>query len=230
MPAQCRSYIQGARLRVTRLDECGIPVEGLCSTVTSDGFVSVEMTDELTDAEDITQVNAQGVNCYFERSNPQLNFITVTITMCNVDPDLFEMTTGSPIVLDAAGDSVGFATDTDTYATANFALEIWTKIARTQACPPGGAEYGYLLLPWVFGASQGDLTIENAGINFTIAGSTHAGTAWGVGPYDVVTGVGGVPSPLLSPLTDTTHRHMQLTQLAPPAVVCGCQPLVITSP
>lgn len=231
MATQCRSYVQGVMMRATRLDECGNPVEGPCSTVTTKGFITVAMTDELTDAEAITRQNAQGENCYFEQSNPQLNFISVTLTMCAVDPDFFEITTGSPLVLNGAGDTVGFATDTETYAKANFALEVWTKIARTVACAPGAAvELGYLLLPWVSGASQGDVEIGNDGIDFTIAGSTHSGTSWGVGPYDVVLDELGVAGPLLSPLTATTHRHMQLTEVPAPAAICGCQPLDLVSP
>jgi len=231
MATQCRSYIQGLMMRATRLDECGNPVEGPCSTVTTKGFITVAMTDELTDAEAITRVAADGSNCYFEQSDPNLNFISVTLTMCLVDPDFFEITTGSPLVLNGAGDTVGFATDTETYAKANFSLEVWTKLARTVACAPGvAAEYGYLLLPWLGGASQGDVEIGNDGIDFTIAGSTRAGTSWGVGPYDVVLDELGVAGPLLSPLTATTHRHMQLTTVAPPAAVCGCQPLDLVSP
>lgn len=231
MATQCRSYIGGLIMRATRLDECGNPVEGPCSTVTTDGFITVAMSDDLTDAEAITRQNAAGRNCYFEQSDPQLNFIGVTLTLCSVDPDFFEITTGSPLILNGTGDTVGFATDTETYAQANFALEVWTKLARTVACPTGAAsEHGYLLLPWVAGAAQGDVEISNDGIDFTIAGSTRNGTSWGVGPYDVVLDEMGVAGPLLSPLTATTHRIMQLTQVQPPEAVCGCQPLELPSP
>lgn len=230
MASICHNPIQGTRMRLTRIDECGIPVEGACSTVVSAGFISVAMTDNIEPPDEFKVKNAAGDYCFPPiRSRPLLNWIETAIQFCQVDPELFELATGSPLVLDAAGDAVGFGTDDDTYATGRFALEVWTNLAGNTACDANGQRYGYLLLPFVKEGTWGDLTIENGPISFTINTVTQSGNGWGSGPYDVVLNEDGDPSPLLSAIPTQRQRHYQLTQVAPPDASCGCQPLVIPS-
>lgn len=230
MPTICHPLVQGLGLRATRLDECGVVVGGECGTVVHRQFVSVGMSDDVTAPENITQLDAQGNQIYSEQALPQLNFVSAEITIAKADPDLYEMMTGAPLVMDAAGNAVGNQDQTDTYGTANYGLEIWTKVGRTGACPPGGAEYGYILLPWLAKASIGDVTIENGAVNFVITALTQTGSGWGLGPYDVMNDVGGIPGPLVTPVAATGHRYRAITQVPPPADVCGCQPLVLESP
>jgi hypothetical protein len=231
MASICHNPIQGNTMRVTRLgqDGCCSPVEGDCSTVVSEGFVSVAMTDNVEAPTEIKQLNAQGIYCYPPvRTQPQLNWIELTIQFCQVDPELFELVTGSPLVLDANGDAVGFGTDNDTYATGRFALEVWTNLGGSAACVDG-ERFGYLLLPCMKEGTFGDLTIENGPINFTVNAVTNGFNDWGVGPYDVVLDGAGLPSPLLSPIPTQRQRQWQVVDLAPPASSCGCQPLIIPS-
>jgi hypothetical protein len=220
-------------MRVTRLDNCGIPVEGACSTVVSSGFISVSMTDNIEPPDEIKQKNAAGNYCYSPyRTTPLLNWVEVAIQFCEVNPELFEMVTGSPIISNdtlPAAEAIGFATDSDSYATARFALEVWTNLAGSQACTASGERYGYLLLPFLKEGTFGALNIENAAINFTVNAITAAGTQWGVGPYDVILDNAGDPSPLLAALPATRHRQWMLTQLAPPEPGCDCVELVIPS-
>lgn len=235
MPTVCRPLVRGLRLRVTRVDpECGDLVEGECSTVVSGGFVSVAMTDNFEAPTVASQMNAAGVFCYYDETTPQLTNITSVITFCDVDPDLFEITTGSPLVVDGAGNAVGFDTDHTTYATGNYALEIWSKVPpgiNDPACPPGGLPYyGYFLLPWQKNGTFTAPTIENGAVNFAVTSTSQRGTPWGVGPYDVMLDALGDPSPLLDPVSVANHRRFMFTQLAPPEPMCGCQPLVIESP
>jgi hypothetical protein len=217
-------------MRVTRLDgNCCSPVEGDCSTVVSSGFISVSMTDNIEPPDEFKTKNAAGDYCYPPvRTRPLLNWIETEIMFCQVDPELFELITGSPIVTDADGNAVGFGSDNDTYATGRFALEVWTNLAGSSACTDG-ERYGYLLLPCMKEGTFGDLTIENGPINFTVNAVTNGFNDWGVGPYDVVTDEFGLPSPLLSAIPTDRQRHWQLTQRAPPEPSCGCQPLVIPS-
>ncbi len=217
-------------MRVTRLDgDCCSPVEGDCSTVVSEGFVSVTMTDNIEPPDEFKVKNAGGNYCYPPiRTRPLLNWIETEIQFCNVDPELFELITGSPLVLNADGDAIGFGSDNDTYATGRFALEVWTNLGGADACTDG-ATYGYLLLPCMKEGTFGDLTIENGPINFTVNAVTNGFNDWGVGPYDVMLDGDGLPSPLLAALPTQRQRQWMLTQLAPPEASCGCQPLVIPS-
>lgn len=218
-------------MRVTRLDgNCCSPVEGECSTVVSESFISVTMTDNIEPPDEFKQKNAGGVYCYPPvRTLPLLNWIEAEIQFCQVDPEMFELITGSPIITDANGDAVGFASDNDSYATGRFGLEVWTNLAGAQACI-GGEQFGYLVLPCMKEGTFGDLTIENGTITFTVNAVTSGFNDWGVGPYDVVLDGDGLPSPLLSAMPTNRQRQWMLTNLAPPPASCGCQPLVIPSP
>lgn len=231
MASDCFSLVQGKRMRVTRLDSCGAPVEGECSTVVSSGMISVAMTDNIEPPDEFKQKNAEGLYCYPPiRSRPLLNWIELSIQFCRVDPELFEIVTGSPLVLDDSDDpvAIGIGTDDDTYATGRFGLEVWTNLGGAEACEDG-ERFGYLLLPFVVEGTYGDLTIENGPINFTVNTVTKSGNQWGVGPYDVVLDRDGNPSPLLSAIPTNRQRQLMLTRLAPPDASCGCQPLVIPS-
>jgi hypothetical protein len=232
MTSECRSLIQGTRMRATRLNECGEVVYGDCAYVVSEGFISVAMSDNVEDGDEFKQKTAGGVFCVNQRSLPLLNWIETAIEFCEVNPELFELVSGSPLVLDDSSppQAVGFGTDSDSYASASFALEVWTNLARSSAgACVGGTRHGYLLLPWLIEGTIGDITIENGTVNFTVNNITAEGNSWGTGPYDVIVDSLGNPSRLLEPIPTNRHRHLQFTSLAPPDAACSCQELVFSS-
>lgn len=227
MTATCDSYIQGIRLRATRLDECGAPEAGPCGFVVSDGFVNIELSNNETSPTEISQVLASGARCYYLQTPKLLNNVQATIEFCQVDPELFELMTGSPLVLDDEGVAHGFTTDSDAYAIGNVALEVWTNLARNACLVSGGRRWGYYLMPWLYQGSVGKPTIENGAVNFTINEAvTRDGNAWGVGPYDIQLDAADNPSPLFVPLPSTVHDLVYKVNLAPPDALCGCQELV----
>lgn len=231
--ADSLTLIQGTRLRATRIDGCGQPVPGANGQVVTDGFISVALKDNVETGDEFKVKLASGQFCVNQRSKPELNWIEAGITVCQVSPELFEMLTGSDLVYDAGTPpkAVGIQTTASKYATASFALELWTNIARSRgaACAGSQVRYGYLLLPWLVEGVIGDLTFENGPVSFVLNAITASGTDWGVGPYDVVQDALGQPSPLLDPLPTDAHRHLQFTEIPPPPVVVGYQPLVPVS-
>lgn len=228
MVAVCQAPIQGTTMRVQTVNSCGTPNTGSCVSAVSTGFVSVEMQDQVESGQEIVVLNAAGVMCVNEKSPTQLKWIDVTITFCNVDPELFSLITGSTLVLNDAVSpaAVGFQTRTSNYATGAFGLEVWTNMANAQCVTVGTfslVPYGYFLLPRVIEGVVGDLKIENAAVSFTVKGRTKQGTNWGVGPKNVLANMTtAAAEPLLVALPSDTHRHLQWTYLAPPAASCGC--------
>lgn len=232
--AECPTLLQGTRMRATRIDGCGRPVGGADAQVVTKGFISVSIKDNVENGDEFKVKLADGSFCINQRSKPNLNWIELGITMCQVSPELYELLTGSPLVYDDATptpNAVGFGRDGSDYATASFALELWTNLGRSnaQACTGDAVRYGYLLLPWIVEGSIGDLTVENGPISFVINAITSPGNDWGVGPYDVIVDRFGDPSPLLAPIPADRHLHLQMTDMAPPAPVCGYQELVLAS-
>lgn len=225
MTTECLKPLRGKVMRVTKLNACGGYTAGPASVVVSKGFVSVAQTANYRDPDEYEVVNANGELCVNERSDSQLKWLDLVITLCDVDVEMINLMTGSPLVLDDAvsPNNVGFRTREN--VTAHFALEVWTDLAGA-ACVGSTQKYGYVLLPWVRSGTVGDVTIENAAASFTVNARTSAGSQWGTGPYNVRnTAVAPAPAKLLTAIGSTDHRHIEVVTLAPPSPACGATAL-----
>jgi hypothetical protein len=228
MATVCFTPFKIPRVRVTRLNSCGQVVTGSCSQVVSDGIISVEMAKNYEDREEFFVKNGDGQFCVRETNPPILKWIDLTLTFCNVDPDIVNIVAAEPLYSsnDAAATKIGWSTDEGSSANVNFALEGWTRLSGSGVLCTGGQEYGYFLWPWVVEGTIGDMTLENGVANFTVTARTHSNSLWGVGPYNVdysdATPGGTTPIPMLTPILSTQHSRMFITRLAPPAAACGC--------
>lgn len=230
MASECLPVLQFDVARVTRLDQCGEPVDSACAYAVSEGVITLAMTNNNQDRQEYLQLNGQGEICVDEAKEPQLRWINFELTFCNVDPELFNIITAEPLVLSDAVDPVAIGWDTTTDAPLNsyFALEAWTNTGG-DSCEDGTTDYGYFLLPFAVGGQVSDITLENAVINFTVTGRTKKNPLWGTGPYNVrvIEAVldQGEPAPLLTAVGPKVHRRQFWTELPPPPGDCGCQDL-----
>lgn len=218
-------------MRLTRLDACGTPVEGVCSTLVTEGFILVTDTANYQDPEDITQSNANGKLCVDDQSDPALRWLDLEIQLCVIDPDAINMITGDPLVTDDAvsPNTVGYRIDQSLTGTANFALELWSGVPG-QPCSVGGfTTYGYHLYPWVKQATWGERTVQNGAYNITINARTQQGSPWGVGPYSIRRDatVPATLEPLFTAISSDQPYHFELTDAPLPTATCGCTELVI---
>lgn len=236
MSSTCFTPWKIPKIRATQLNACGQPVTG-CSTVVSDGIISIAMTKEYEARQEFFVKNGNGDFCVRETNPPILKWINLVITLCNVDPELVNIMTAEPLVLNDAASPVadGYSTEEGSAANANFALEGWTRLANNASVPcTGGVEYGYAVFPWVVEGTVGDITYENGAANFIVNARTKAGGAWGQGPYfvDYSDNPAGSTTPirLLTPIGARQHERMFITRLAPPAATCGCTTLSSLTP
>lgn len=211
--------VRGRTMRVTKTDGCCGPEYGNDNSIVTDGFVSVGLTARVTDAEEITVINASGKTCVRDTGSATFDGYGVEITFCEVQPCLFSMITGQPVVTNQTGEIVGFKMNSKiTLDSSGFALEVWMGVPGV-ACEGGSGAYGYLLLPCLQGGVIGDFSIENAAVTFTITGAaTKDGNAWGTGPYP------GWELP--SALDDDDHLYVIFTTDAPPEPTDGCVSLL----
>lgn len=220
--------VRGRKMRVTRLDSCGRPVYGPNSQVVSDGFISVALTANVQEGEQITIVNAAGKTTVDDRPESELMGYASEITLTAVNPDIVTMISGQSPVLNPAGDVVGFRMNKDVDAsTFGFALEVWAGIPG-DTCVEGAATEpsGYILLPFNKGGILGDFTIENAAVNAVVTGAnTKSGSLWGAGPYKVA-GTATTPAYLATPILSGDHLHVQYVEVAPPANTDGAFPVL----
>lgn len=237
MTSRCWASVRGEVARFTALDNCCTPVDAACGVVTTDGFISVVLTQELEAAQVITVKNAADRVCTYDPGCDSILDLQAVVTLCKVNPELLSMMTGQEVVLDYAGVAVGTRRSSTINCDLRFSLELWTNVPGT-ACvgTPPVKQYGYFLVPCLRSAViTGDITIDGANaISLELTAKTSIPSNWGTGPdtadqryYVVAADVDNTPSLLLSAIGPTDHDHMQLTTIAPPSVSadCGCEPL-----
>jgi hypothetical protein len=232
MPTTCWPSIRGTVMRLTKLDACGAPVAGAASTLITDGFVSVQLSPQYEDGEETKKKNAAGKIRINDKADDELSGFEVEAQFLGVNPDLFNLMSGAPVVLDHEGNAVGNRFGA-TNVAASVGLEVWSDVPGA-VCEDGLTQYGYFLLPFLHGGRLSDFTIEVSSADFTLTAKTKDGVGWAEGPYDVVLNPGvdpdpAVPGPLLVPLGAKDYLHMQVTTVAPPVVPeeCGASALVI---
>jgi hypothetical protein len=218
-------------VRITKLNSCGQAVTGTCSTVVSDGIISVAATKEYEDRQEFFVKNGDGLFCVRETNAPILKWINLVLTFCNVDPELVNLMTANSTVADdsAAAKKTGYNEDQNAAASSYFAFEGWTRLANQGVSCTGGTEYGYVLYPRVVEGTIGDITYQNDTVSFVVNARTSSGSLWGQGPYfvDLSDNAGTLDTPikLLTPILSDQHSRMFITRAAPPTAACGCTAL-----
>lgn len=223
--------IRARMMRATRLTGCGDPVLGPDSVISTAGFISTTLTPNTITGTAISVENAAGDVCIDDTPVPKFKNYGVEIAFCGVDPELINMFTGQPLVLDASGEVVGFRQNSRVDVTLiGFALEMWSSIAGSACGAEGLTPYGYTLLPFVSGGQLGDVTYENGAVNFTLTGAvTKEDPGWGAGPFNVTRDEDGDPAPLLTVITGGDHFHLEKVTVAPPEASDGAGALGVAA-
>lgn len=236
MADKCFIQFKLPRVRHTLLDACGVPVVGSCSTIATDGIVMIEETTNYRDREEFYPENGNGDFCAEETTPPLAKWVGLKITYCGVDPQLVNMLTGNPVLLDDAvtPNQIGYGVDQGAPNLSNFGFEGWTRLTGSSNCAGSTIQYGYVLYPWVKQATISDVTYQNDTASFVIEAIAVRFSQWGVGPYNVVTSEAvatlGNPFPLFSAITAARYKDVLVTKLAPPPSACGCVALPLAFP
>lgn len=236
--------VKGVRARMTLVDLCGKPIAGPRSRIVTNGWISANVDPQMREAEDLEQTNAEGRVCVQDRTPPELKWYNVTLELCKVNTCLISLMTGWPLVLDYAGNPVGFDDQKEVPSDRGIALELWSGVGADDSCElpttddilaPGAASaalsYGYTLLPVVKELTPGALEFGAQVSTITMTGITASGPRWGLGPYNVVaTNGSNLAGRMLTPLTTKSHKRTLLTTVAPPAATEDCCGLILPSP
>ena len=129
---------------MVRLDNCGRPVVGPRSVITSGGFVSVTASADIEAGEEFLQKNACGEFCINERDCDILKRYNLTINFCKVDPSAVELTTSQTLLVDpTSGDAKGFSLGSKVQCDEGWSLEMWQREFHDRA-----AHFRSLVNPW----------------------------------------------------------------------------------
>lgn len=220
MATKILKSIKGKAVRITRLDDCGNVVEGSCSSLVSECFVSVTLSPEVEAGDEFLVKNAWGDFCINDKDSDRFKWVNATINFAEINPDALDIISNATPVIDGS-DTIG-ATFGTTANESAFALEVWTKRTGVD-CAPGDPEWGYFVVPFIKnGRIDGDVTIENGALTMTVLGQGFAAPAtWDVTPYD--------DNPFIEPFPAGELFGMVITDIQPPTDTNGCVAIVIPS-
>lgn len=234
------SVMRGVRMRITRANDCGAPVEGPKSRQVLDTFVSLKYTRVVKAAEEKEQKNANGDVCASDRTPEERKWYDVEMLLCGIDPETITNLTGYPVILDHNDQPVGYGDRAKVAADYGAVLEIWTLGKSVTDCAPptsdsyfsrltSGKQYGYFIIG-IKEAVPGDMTIEDAILNVSLKGISMSLAGWGKGPYNVVaTDDDLTPGRLLTPMPADRHNQVLRTMIPPPPITDGAVALNITN-
>lgn len=234
--------VKGIRLRATKINRCGLPLEGPGNRLVTSGFISVKLDPVMKERQELEQNNAEGKPFYADTTPATRKHHNAEIALCGVDPDLYAMFTAHERILDYDNKTaIGFADGPDVDNTTGVALEVWTGGVSEGDCPEpldddsvfsqlgSGVNHGYLL----FGASEwtpSGLQVAASFADFMLKGVTIAMPQWGRGVYNVArTDAAGTPGRLLKPVGKKRHLTFFRTPVAPPEVTDGAVALAVQS-
>lgn len=217
-------------VRATRVNQCGAPLVGENAFV-SECVASVAMNVVTDTPDDIIYRAANGAICGVKRGCPSLLGYDVELNFFQVSPQLVDVLTDQPVVLDNLAEPVGWD-NCNIVCDGGFALEFWAELIGQNCTLTGAQKYLYVLLPWISNAYLNDLEIGSDQVTFQAVGSTRAGGQWGLGPYNVVLNgaAPGAPGPLLTALGATCHRRIQITTVPPPTPDPLCDYSAVPAP
>lgn len=237
------AVVKGYALRVTKVDSCGLPIQGSANRIVTEGFIRVNLDPNMKEANEITQENAAGKECVSDRTPAERRWWNTELQLCGVDPDLWSLILLWARVLDYNGDPIGVIDSKSVDDKSGVMFEIWTGGQGDDDCPEplddsifsaaaSGRQYGYL----AFAGNEfvsGAIPVGAEASNFTLTGRTIAPKRWGRGPYNVAAiDPAGTPGRLLVPMySKDSDNHLILfrTPVPPPAPTEGACELAVQS-
>jgi hypothetical protein len=212
---RCASPIKAEVLRVTLLDQCGVPIVGEESAqVTSDSFTEISNSPNYEEGQRFLQRKANGEPCVNERDSGFLNWIEQTVSICTLDPDLVAVVTGDDLITDGP-DNIGVIFGGE-LLNARYSMEVWQPVAGSDACDAeGNQRFIYWAFPHMTDAQIQEFTFANDVFTFGWMGITKpASPLWDIGdPY-----LADNPAATWGP---NKHFAFAITTVAPPEPACG---------
>lgn len=168
------SAVAGLAIRLTRLASDGNIVAGPSANYVTKKFVSLGFTPEYESGDEFTTKAADGSVCVSWKAPDTLKRVTLSIALCDPDPEFTEMIAGGTL-LTAGGKSVGWkAPLVGVDATPNgVAIEVWS-IANVGGRAAAVNPYWHWVFPYAQMHSAGERAIQNDLIATSFEG-------WGVG-------------------------------------------------
>lgn len=182
--------VQGAAIRVTRLDAAGNLMTGPQDSYTMSSFLRVTFTPEYEEGDEITEKGADGSVCVTYKAADTMKRLTMEVAICEPDPE-FTALVGGGILLTrqttpgnaTTAQSVGWAANQvgENPSGNGVALEVWSYAVangkRASVDP-----YFHFVFPFVSLRASGDRVIENGLLANTFSGEGLGNINFAEGP------------------------------------------------
>lgn len=210
----CQSASFGAcGIRVCRLGPTGIPNPGANNLYITGAPVEVKATWQIKAGNRFEQRNACGGVCTVVQQQDDIQGLTLTLQLCQLDAELMEMLSGGSVV-SVGGNSLGHMVPPLGQQQANgVSFDVWTQNQKG-----GSQDPNYPYIHWVYPRvtwRAGDDTFNEGILNVPYTGVCYENPNFEDGPFEEWAGVpGGI----------TAIRAWQL-ETSLPAAICGYQTL-----
>lgn len=176
------SSVGGLAIRLTRLDASGNLMTGPSASYVTKKFVSLGYTPEYEDGEEFTTKAADGSVCASWKTPRTLKRVTLSIALCDPDPEFSEMIAGGTL-LSAGGKSVGWKMPlVGVDATPNgVAIEVWS-FANVGGRATGATPYWHYVFPYAQMQLSGERAIQNDMMATSFEGWAVGNVGFGDGP------------------------------------------------
>lgn len=221
----CYTSVDICALRVAKLTAAGAPDTGADNGYVTDATISLGITVEVRDGEELEQINGCGAICATLKEPDKVKRVSLDLDLCQLDAFLIEFLTGASTFVDGSGDAIGQQLPAVGTEAGPTCVEAWSKAwdDSSQAVDPFTTP-NETYIHWVFPFTrwvQGAFTLEHQLMIVPLTGDgAENDQITADGPFDdwpvEVAGVGGV-----------TRIGGWFFDPALPTV--ACQPITVTS-
>jgi hypothetical protein len=183
MASDNASSVAGLAIRLTRLTSSGALAAGASGSYVTKKFVSLGFTPEYETGDEFTTKAADGSVCATWKAPDTLKRVTLSIAICDPDPEFTEMISGGTILSAGGGVSSGWASPkVGVDASPNgVAIEVWSYAnvgGRAAATNP----YWHWVFPYAQMHAAGERAIQNDMMAQSFEGWAVGNLGFGKGP------------------------------------------------
>ncbi len=174
--------VHGLRMRVTNLDQNGVPTPGTDQMYVTDAYTKVGIKPVYSDGNEIEVKNASGVTCVQYRSPDTFKRADIEIELCTYDPYLQAMLSGGTVEtlntnrVGWNAPAIGEVAD-----TGGLSIEVW---GRRVDDGEENADYPYMwfVYPRVKNLQMGDFEHGDDALMPKFSGQAYENDNWFDGP------------------------------------------------
>ncbi len=176
-------HVHGLRMRVTNLDQNGVPTPGTDQMYVTDAFTKVSVDPQYTNGGTIERKNAQGVTCTYYKSADSFTSCNIEIELCSPDPYLSAMLGGGKVITGDTPERTGFAAPAlgAVADDGGLGIEVWGR-RIDDGEEDVDSPYSWWLYPRVKNLRQGSFEHGDSDLVPAFTGQAYENPNWYDGP------------------------------------------------